>query len=41
MKRPTVEEISEYMQEKEFFDYEQAETFFDHFESKGWMVGIS
>jgi hypothetical protein len=41
MKRPTVEEINEYMEEKEFFDYEQAEIFFDHFESKGWMVGKS
>ena len=39
MKRPTVEEIEEYMIEREFFTTDQAETFFDHFESKGWVVG--
>jgi hypothetical protein len=41
MKRPTVEEISEYMQERGFFVPEQADIFFDHFESKGWMIGKS
>tara|TARA_R110000803_G_scaffold210685_3_gene283196 strand:- start:1464 stop:1778 length:315 start_codon:yes stop_codon:yes gene_type:complete len=41
MKRPTVEEINEYMQEREFFVPEQADIFFDHFESKGWYVGKS
>ena len=41
MKRPTVEEINEYMQEREFFVPEQADIFFDHFESKGWMIGKS
>ena len=35
MKRPTVEEINDYMIEREFFTTDQAETFFDHFESKG------
>ena len=41
MKRPTTEEIEEYMHERQFFDAEQAEIFFDHFESKGWMIGKS
>ena len=39
MKRPTAEEINEYMIEREFFTTDQAETFFDYFESKGWVVG--
>lgn len=39
MKRPTIEEINEYMQEREFFTPDQAEAFHDHFESNGWMVG--
>lgn len=41
MKRPTVSQINEYMEEREFFTEDQAETFFDHFESKGWMIGKS
>ena len=41
MKRPTTEEIEEYMHERQFFETEQAEIFFDHFESKGWMIGKS
>ena len=41
MKRPTVEEINDYMIEREFFTTDQAETFFDHFESKGWYIGKS
>ena len=41
MKRPTVEEIEEYMKEREFVVPEQASIFFDHFESKGWYVGKS
>ncbi|MBL4575589.1 MAG: hypothetical protein JKY51_05775 [Opitutaceae bacterium] len=41
MKRPTVEEINDYMQEREFYTLDQAEAFNDHFESNGWMVGKS
>jgi polyhydroxyalkanoate synthesis regulator phasin len=39
MKKPTVEEIKEYMVEKGEFNADQAEAFFDYHESKGWKVG--
>jgi len=42
MKKPTIDEISEYMKEKDF-EYYVAESsrFFNYFESKAWMVGNS
>lgn len=39
MKRPTVEQVNEYMKERGFFNEDQAEAFFDHHESGGWKVG--
>lgn len=38
---PRVEEIHEYMREREFDSRFEAEKFFDFYESKGWMVGKS
>lgn len=36
--KPTVEEISNYIVEKGYFDVD-AQTFWDFYESKNWMVG--
>lgn len=42
MKKPTIDEISDYMKEKDF-EYYVAESsrFFNYFESKAWMIGNS
>lgn len=39
MKKPSIEEISNYMQERGVEDPEQPEAFYDYHESGGWMVG--
>jgi len=39
MKKPTVEQVNEYMIERGFFNEDQAEAFHDHHESGGWKVG--
>lgn len=39
MKKPTLEQVEEYMQERGFTEQDQAEAFFDHHESGGWKVG--
>lgn len=39
MKKPSIEEIAEYMQEKGFLHDDQPEAFYDYHESGGWMVG--
>lgn len=42
MKKPTVDEIKDYMLEIKCPSYfTESEKFFDHHESKGWMVGRS
>lgn len=39
MKKPSLEEIESYMQEKGVEDPDQPEAFYDYHESGGWMVG--
>ena len=39
MKKPTYEEVHEYMMTKGLDDKEEAEKFVDHFDSIGWVVG--
>ncbi len=39
MKKPTEEQITEYMHDKGFWVEDEAEAFFDNFESNGWLVG--
>ena len=39
MKKPSIEEIAGYMQEKGFLESDQPEAFYDYHESGGWMVG--
>ena len=39
MKKPTVEEVQEYMLTREVDNKEQAEAFHDYHESGGWKVG--
>jgi len=39
MKKPTIEQISEYMQEKGCFVEDEAELFYCHYDQVGWVVG--
>lgn len=39
MKKPSVEQVHEYMIEKGLNNYEEAENFIDHYEMVGWVVG--
>tara|TARA_R110000868_G_scaffold409962_2_gene696703 strand:- start:217 stop:516 length:300 start_codon:yes stop_codon:yes gene_type:complete len=39
MKKPTYEEVQNYMLSKGFDNRDEAEKFVDHFDSIGWVVG--
>ena len=39
MKKPTIEQVYEYMLTRGFNNKDQAEAFFDYHESGGWKVG--
>lgn len=39
MKKPSIEQVKEYMEDRDFITVDQAEAFHDHHESGGWKVG--